>query len=98
MIGAALLRCVTQPLHAHAQDGGLVRFTPPPEHLVRAEVIEGVRARAAMAADALHLHGAASLRALMHAEYADVVIIEAEALPDLTLGSDLYQQARDVCQ
>ncbi len=71
-----------------------MRFTPPPENLVRAEVVEGVRARAAMAADALHLSGVACFRALMHAEYADLVLIEVEAVPDLAPGSDLYQQAR----
>ena len=49
-------------------------------------------ARAQMAADALRLAGVARLRALMHAEYADLVVVEAEALPDLSPGSDLYQQ------
>ena len=71
-----------------------MRFTPPPPELVRAQVLEGVRARAQMAADALRLSGAATLRALMHAEYADLVVVEAEAFPDLSPGSDLFQQVR----
>ncbi|MBC7971607.1 MAG: hypothetical protein H7Z11_16035 [Verrucomicrobia bacterium] len=69
-----------------------VRVTPPPPNLVREDVLAGVLARAEMVADALGLNGAASLEALMHAESADLVIIEANAIPDISPSSDLYQQ------
>ena len=69
-----------------------VRVTPPPGDLVREDVLAGVRARAEMVADALGLNGAASLEALMHAESADLVLIEANAIPDISPGSDLFQQ------
>lgn len=71
-----------------------MRVTPPPEALVRGDVLAGVRARAEMVADALGLNGAALLDALMHADTADLVLIEANAIPDLSPSSDLYQQAR----
>ena len=55
-------------------------------------MLAGVRARAEMVADALGLNGVALLEALMHAESADLVLIEANAIPDIAPSSDLYQQ------
>lgn len=76
------------------QGGATVRVTPPPEALVRGDVLAGVRARAEMVADALGLNGAALLDALIHADTADLVLIETHAIPDLSPSSDLYQQVR----
>ena len=70
----------------------MVRVTPLPGTLVREDVLAGVRARAEMVADALGLNGVALLEALMHAESADLVLIEANAIPDIAPSSDLYQQ------
>jgi len=75
----------------------VVRVTPPPDALVRADVLAGVRMRAEMVADHLGLNGAALLEALVHAETADLVLIEAHAVPDLSSSSDLYQQVTPVC-
>ena len=74
-----------------------VRVTPLPESLVREDVLAGVLARAEMVADALGLNGAALLEALMHAESADLVLIEANAIPDISPSSDLYQQVCFPC-
>jgi D-alanine-D-alanine ligase-like ATP-grasp enzyme len=69
-----------------------VRLTPPPAALVREDVLQGVRMRAEMVADALGLNGLAQLDVLMHAETADVVVVEAHAIPYLSPSSDLWQQ------
>lgn len=69
-----------------------MRLTPPPASLVREDVLQGVRMRAEMVADALGLNGVAQLDALMHAESADLVVVDAHAIPYLDMSSDLYQQ------
>ena len=74
------------------QEGGMVRVTPPPASLVREDVLEGVRARAQMVADHLGLNGLAQLDAFMHADSADLVVVHAHAIPDLSSTSDLFQQ------
>ena len=76
------------------QGGGMVRVTPPPASLVREDVLEGVRARAQMVADHLGLNGLAQLDAFMHADSADLVVVHAHAIPDLSSASDLFQQVR----
>ena len=70
----------------------MMRVTPPPAHLVRGEVLEGVRERARMVADALGLNGLAQLDAFMHADSADLVVVAAHAIPDMSSSSDLFQQ------
>ncbi|CAL8461852.1 g1383 [Coccomyxa elongata] len=90
---AGAMRALGPTLKLPGQGGATVRVTPPPEGLVRGDVLAGVRARAEMVADALGLNGVALLDALMHAETADLVLIEANAIPDLSPSSDLYQQA-----
>ena len=70
----------------------MMRVTPPPADLVRGEVLEGVRERARMVADALGLNGLAQLDAFMHAESADLVVVAAHAIPDMSSSSDLFQQ------
>ena len=74
------------------QEGGMVRVTPPPVSLVREDVLEGVRARAQMVADHLGLNGLAQLDAFMHADSADLVVVHAHAIPDLSSTSDIFQQ------
>lgn len=74
------------------QEGGMVRVTPPPASLVREDVLEGVRARAQMVADHLGLNGLAQLDAFMHADSADLVVVHAHAIPDLSSTSDIFQQ------
>lgn len=71
-----------------------MRLTPPPASLVREDVLQGVRMRAEMVADALGLNSVAQLDALMHAESADLVVVDAHAIPYLDMSSDLYQQVR----
>lgn len=70
----------------------MLRVTPPPAHLVRKDVLEGVKARAQMVASALGLNGLAQLDAFMHAESADLVVVAAHAVPDMSSTSDIFQQ------
>ena len=70
----------------------MVRVTPPPASLAREDVLEGVRARAQMVAHHLGLNGLAQLDAFMHAESADLVVVHAHAIPDLSSTSDIFQQ------
>ena len=70
----------------------MMRFTPPPAHLARPEVLKGVRDRATMVADALGLNGVAQLDAFMHADSADLVLVNAHAIPDMSPASDIFQQ------
>ena len=81
-----------QQVPAHVQGGGMMRFTPPPAHLARPEVLKGVRDRATMVADALGLNGVAQLDAFMHADSADLVLVNAHAIPDMSPASDIFQQ------
>lgn len=70
----------------------MMRFTPPPAHLVRPEVLQGVCDRAKMVADALGLNGVAQLDAFMHADSADLVVVNTHAIPDMSASSDIFQQ------
>ena len=70
----------------------MMRFTPPPAHLARPEVLKGVCDRARMVADALGLNGVAQLDAFMHADSADLVLVNAHAIPDMSSASDIFQQ------
>ena len=70
----------------------MMRFTPPPAHLARPEVLKGVCDRAKMVADALGLNGVAQLDAFMHADSADLVLVNAHAIPDMSPASDIFQQ------
>ena len=81
-----------QRVSARVQGGGMMRFTPPPAHLARPEVLKGVCDRAKMVADALGLNGVAQLDAFMHADSADLVLVNAHAIPDMSSASDIFQQ------
>ena len=70
----------------------MMRCTPPPAHLARPEVLQGVCDRAKMVADALGLNGVAQLDAFMHADSADLVLVNAHAIPDMSPASDIFQQ------
>lgn len=70
----------------------MMRFTPPPAHLARPEVVRGVCDRAKMVADALGLNGVAQLDAFMHADSADLVLVNVHTIPDMSPASDIFQQ------
>jgi len=67
-------------------------FHTPTSSSGAAEVLQGVCDRAKMVADALGLNGVAQLDAFMHADSADLVVVNTHAIPDMSASSDIFQQ------
>ena len=70
-----------------------VRVTPPPPSLVPDAVMDGVRARVELAADALGMAGGAVLTAFVEAQHAEIIVADVAATPPLHRGGALLGQA-----
>ncbi|KAK9819932.1 hypothetical protein WJX72_004090 [[Myrmecia] bisecta] len=75
------------------QGGTGINLTPPPPDFVRPEVLNSVKARVELVADQLGLSGLARVDAFMHADTAEIIVIEVNTIPGMTPSTVLMQQA-----
>ena len=75
------------------QGGTGINITPPPENIVKPNILNLIKTRIEQLANKIGLEGYARIDAFMNTQTGDLIIIEINTLPGLTPSTVLYQQA-----
>ncbi|OGT21363.1 MAG: hypothetical protein A3C55_03500 [Gammaproteobacteria bacterium RIFCSPHIGHO2_02_FULL_42_13] len=75
------------------QGGTGINITPPPENIIKSNILNLIKEHIELLANKIGLEGYARIDAFMHVQTGDLIIIEINTLPGLTPSTVLYQQA-----
>ncbi len=75
------------------QGGTGVNMTPPPQSLVKAEVLDKVKKRIEEVARCLGIEGYCRIDTFMHVDTGEIIVLEANTMPALTPSTVLFHQA-----
>lgn len=87
------MTALTPTLVGRAADGTRHFVTPPPEHILPAEVQQAAQGCATAISLGLGLRSLAAVDGFVHADTGELIVLDVKPFPSLADGSPLWQQA-----